>query len=176
MTAPPDGLTKIANHDISRNKAAWFALGVGVLIGVVNAWLEVDLTPSLALAGWVVAAIVITVATHEGTHGLAAKLLGYRPIFGLKPPLVYVTFVETMPRTHLIVIALAPLIVLDAIFFAVFASGHLRVLMDLCASINTLGATGDVWIVMKLLRHGSRTWVRDTKTGVEVFDIPAAGG
>lgn len=173
---PPEGLTKIANHNISRNKAAWFALGVGAAIGVVNAWLEVDLTPSFELLGWVAAAIVLTVVAHEGTHGLAARLLGYKPIFGLKPPLVYVTFVETMPRAHLILIALAPLIVLDAIFFAVFASGRLQTLMDLCASINTLGATGDVWIVLKLLGHDGRTWVRDTKTGVEVFDLPRAAG
>ena len=173
---PPAGLVKIANHNISRNKAAWFALGVGVLIGGVNTYLEVDLEPSLALAAWVAAAIVLTVVLHEGTHGLAAKLLGYHPIFGLKPPLVYVTFEETMPRAHLLLIALAPLLVLDAIFFGVFASGHLRVLADLSASINTLGATGDVWIVMKLLGHDARTWVRDTKTGVEIWDLPPATG
>jgi hypothetical protein len=41
--------------------------------------------------------------------------------------------------------------------------------MGLCFAVNTIGAMGDVWIVLKLSRHARGTVVQDTKQGIEVW-------
>ncbi len=43
------------------------------------------------------------------------------------------------------VIALAPLIVLDALFISLYAVGVLRLFMDRCLAVNTIGA---VWVIV----------------------------
>lgn len=168
---PPEErpLEKVAEYSISRGRATLFALGVGVLLGVGNAYLDVDLSLRVELVVALAAAILAIILLHEGTHGGAAILLGHRPIFGFKPPLVFTTFREKISRNHLIVIALAPLLLLDAVFCLLYALGFLKLFSCLCFSINTLGATGDLWIVSKILRHKRESLIQDTKTGVEIW-------
>ena len=43
--------------------------------------------------------------TDEMIHGAVAALVGYKPLFGLKPPLVYVTFAEKLPAGHFMLVA-----------------------------------------------------------------------
>jgi hypothetical protein len=170
QTASPDeSLEKVAAYTISRKKATLFAVAMGILLGVLNSFLDIDLSLRVSLLFWLVAAVLVVVFLHEGIHGAAAMLLGQRPIFGFKPPLVFTTFREKIPRDRLILIALAPLILLDIVFGVLFALGVLEVFAILCFSINTLGATGDLWIVSKILRHGRESLIQDTKTGVEVW-------
>jgi hypothetical protein len=166
---PPDGLERVAEYTVSRVKLGVYGAGVGILLGIVNASLDVDFTPRPALIGWLVAAIVLVVVLHEGTHGAVAYLLGHRPIFGLKLPLVYVTFDKKLPRGHLVAIAVAPFLFLDIAFVALYAAGFLELFSALCFGINTLGATGDLWIICKVLSHEHGTYVQDTKTGVEIW-------
>jgi hypothetical protein len=160
---------QVAAHTVSRVKLGFYGLGVGIALGILNTFLDVDFTPRLALVGWLVAAILLVVALHEGTHGAVARLLGHRPIFGIKPPLVYVTFARKIPRGHLIAIALAPFVFLDVVFGAMYAAGFLKLFASLCFGINTLGATGDLWIAAKVLGQERGTFVQDTKTGVEIW-------
>ncbi len=56
---PPDELEKVAEYTVSRVKLGVYGAGVGILLGVVNAFLDVDFTPRPALIGWLVAAIVL---------------------------------------------------------------------------------------------------------------------
>ena len=171
LVPPDDKLEKVAEHTVSRVKLGVYGAGVGILLGIVNAFLDVDFTARPALIGWLVAAIVMVVVLHEGTHGAVAHLLGHRPIFGLKLPLVYVTFDKKLPRGHLVAIALAPFVLLNIVFVAVYAAGFLKLLFALCFGINTLGATGDLWIISRLLGHDRGTYVQDTKTGVEIWKV-----
>ncbi len=168
---PDDQLEKVADHTVSRLKLGVYGALVGVLLGVVNTFLDVDFTPRLALAGWLIAAILSVVVLHEGIHGAVASLLGHRPIFGLKPPLVYVTFDEKLPRWHLMGIAVAPFVLLNVVFAAVYAAGLLKLFSALCFGINTLGAIGDLWITGKVLAADPGTFVQDTKTGVEIWRV-----
>ena len=171
-TVPPDDqLTQVAVHTVSRLKLGVYGTLVGVLLGVVNTFLGVDFTPRPALAGWLAVAIVSVVVLHEGIHGAVASLLGHRPIFGLKPPLVYVTFKEKLPRWHLVAIAVAPFIILNLVFAALYAAGLLKLFSVLCFGINTLGATGDLWITSKVVAAEAGTLVQDTKTGVEIWRV-----
>ena len=87
----------------------------------------------------------------------------------MKPPLVFTTFAEKIPRDQLIAIAIAPLLVLDSLYLVLFGLGVLPMFMVVGLATNTIGAMGDVWIVLKLLGHDRHTWIQDTKTGVEVW-------
>ncbi len=100
-------------------------------------------------------------------------LFGYRPIFGVEPPLVFTTFEEKIARKHLVVIALAPLVILDAVFVVAFVLVPGEIFWDLCFAVNTIGAVGDVWIVTRILRHPPETLFQDTKSGVEAW-LPLA--
>ena len=161
-------LSKPTAYTFPRKKAVVYGVAVGILIGIGNSFLALDFTPRLELFGWLAAAIVAVLLLHEGLHAGVGRVLGHRPVFGVEPPLVYTTFKEKIPRNDLIVIALAPLIVLDVVFVLVYTLGVLKLFADLCFAVNTMGAVGDVWIVLKLLRHDRGTFIQDTKTGVEV--------
>lgn len=159
----------IASYDLPRNKAMAVGVVLGILIGVGNTFLSLTWPSTLEILAWLLAALIVVLLLHEGLHGLVGKLLGYKPIFGVEPPLVFTTFRERIRRNHLIAIALAPLIVLDVAAVALYASGSLRLFADLCFTVNTIGALGDVWIVSKLVGHGADTFVQDTKSGVEIW-------
>ena len=161
---------KIAEYKISRTMACLYALIMGILFGIINCLIHIDLTLRPALVLWLLAAIGTVIFLHEGIHGAAALLFNHRPIFGLKPPLVYVTFATRIPRGHFILIALAPLVLLDIVFAALFLAGILKLFSYFCLLINTLGAIGDIWIFLKLLRHRRGILVQDTKTGIEVWE------
>lgn len=165
-------MIKVAEHTFSRKKAMGYALIVGALIGLFNTiFLPIDFTFRPLLFVWLAAALVSIIILHESVHGGTAVLFGYKPIFGFKPPFVYITFTEKIPRDRFIAISLAPLIVLGLMFGFLFAVGILRVFSYFCLFINTLGATGDVWITLKLAKHGRGTLVQDTKTGIIVWQV-----
>jgi hypothetical protein len=160
----------VAEYTFPRWKAVVYGVLVGLLIGYGNTFLEVDFTLGTApLLALVIAAIVIVVVVHEGLHGGVGMLLGHRPVFGLEPPLVYTTYKEKIPRDHLIAITLAPLIVIDIVCIALYSVGVLRLFAVLCFAVNTIGALGDVWIVLKISRHTRESLIQDTKTGVQVW-------
>ncbi len=169
MTDTNDDSGLVGSHDISRKKATLLALVLGVLTGVVNTYTDVDFSLRWELIGWLGVAFVTVIVLHEGIHGLTARMFGHKPIFGLKPPLVFVTFDTKVPRGHFIVIALAPLIVLDIVFAVLYSTDVAKLFANLGFVINTLGAVGDVWIVLKLLPQERGTLVQDTKTGIEVW-------
>ena len=159
----------VAVYTFPRTKATVYGLGAGILVGIGNSFLALDFEPRLALFGTLIAAIVVVLILHEGLHGAVGALFNYTPSFGVEPPLVYTTFNERIRRTHFIAIALAPLLVLDVVFIGLYAAGVFRLFMDLCFAVNTIGAVGDMWIVLKLLPHDSTSVVQDTKTGIAVY-------
>lgn len=166
---PHDHPDRVAVYTFPRTKATVYGLGVGILIGIGNSFLALDFEPRLALFGALIAAIVVVLILHEGLHGAVGALFNYRPIFGVQPPLVYTTFNERIRRTHFIAIALAPLLVLDAVFIGFYAAGVFRLFMDLCFAVNTIGAVGDIWIVLKLLPHDRASAVQDAKNGIAIY-------
>ncbi|MFC1857042.1 DUF3267 domain-containing protein [Thermodesulfobacteriota bacterium] len=162
-------MDKIAVHDVPRRTIYLITFFIGIFAGVANIFLDVDLTFGPGLMGWLAAAIIVVIFAHEGIHGAVAAVFGYKPVFGIKPPFVYVTFTEKIPRGKFIVMALAPLVILDIIFAILYISGTLKLFADLCFIINTLGASGDVWVAIKLIPHPKGLLVQDTKTGVEIW-------
>ena len=163
---------KVAEHTISRKKALAFGMVLSIGFGVINTILDRPefIWPfPLSLLLSVLGAIVTIVILHEGIHGLAAVALGHRPVFGIKFPFVFTTFRHKLPRGVLIVVALAPLIILDVVGVILYTNDILPLFALLCMEVNTIGAVGDSWIVIKLLGHERGTLVQDTMTGIEVW-------
>ena len=159
----------LVEYVFPRERAMVVGVGVGVAIGIGNASLGVLFPSWPATFALLVGALAFVLLLHEGLHGLAGKLFGYKPLFGVEPPLVYTTFNERIRRTHLLVIALAPLVVLDVVFVVAYALAPFRIFWNLCFAVNTIGAIGDCWIARQLVRHDSDTWFQDTKSGVEAW-------
>ena len=168
-TAANGDLVEVAEYILPRRRATIAGLVIGVALGFVNARLGLDFTPRLELFASLAAAIVVVIVLHEGVHGAVGRLLGHRPVFGFEPPLVYTTFATKIPRGHLVAIALAPLIVLDVGFAGLYAMGQLELFAALAFLINTIGAVGDLWIVLRVLPCARGSLIEDRKSGVAVW-------
>jgi hypothetical protein len=158
-----------------RTGATYVGVFVGILIGIGNAMLRVVFPSWLATLGMLVAALILVLLLHEGLHGGVGWLFRYKPIFGVQPPLVFTTFKERIARNHFIMIAMAPLVLLDVAFVAGFLFASWVVFWDLCFAVNTIGSIGDVWIVTRLLKHPSDTMFQDTKSGLRAWVSSDAG-
>jgi hypothetical protein len=143
-----------------------------MLAGMFNAYFPlIDFRITASFFGWLAAAVGAIIFLHEGVHGAVAVLYGHRPTFGIKPPYVYTTFTEKVPRGHFMIIALAPLVVLNIIFIVLFVTGFLKVFTYFCLLVNTIGAVGDLWIILKLSGHDRGTLIQDIKNGIEVWKV-----
>jgi hypothetical protein len=69
-----------------------FGIALGAIGGFANLLLGIDTSPAPLRPGWLLASLAVVVVLHEGTHGSVAALLGHRPSFGSRPPLVSITF------------------------------------------------------------------------------------
>ena len=164
-------MTKVAEHVFTRSKISIYSLIVGLLIGVYNSINPpIDFTLNPSLLAWAIAAVLCVIILHEGVHATTAMLFDYKPLFGVKPPLVYVTFTEKIPREQFAAIALAPFIILNVIFIALLAIDILKMFSYFCFITNTLGSVGDLWIAYKLIPHKPGSRVQDTKTGIEIWE------
>lgn len=169
-------MIKIADSTMPRRKVSLAALALGIGFGFANMHLGVRFEPEPALLAWALASLLLVIALHEATHAGVARLLGHRALFGVKLPLVYVTFDVKIPRRDFFLIALAPLILLDFLFVVIYwwapaicPSPALRLVALLCFEINTLGAAGDVWMALSLVSYPSTVLVEDTKNGFAVW-------
>jgi hypothetical protein len=168
-------LKKVADCNPPRSFLYAVGIAAGVVAGLANYVLDIDMSLRPSLFGWVLASVIIVVALHEGTHGAIAALLGHKPIFGLKPPLVYITFRGKLPRGHLMVVVIAPFVVLDPLFGILYARGVLKLFCNLSFIINSIGSAVDIWVVLKLIGAPKGAWIQDTKTGFEVWVADEAG-
>jgi len=162
-------LKKIADCTPPRRTLYVIGVAIGVLAGFINSLLGLDMSLRPSLFGWLLASIMIVIALHEGTHGAVAALLGYKPLFGLRPPLVYVTFTSKLPRGHFMVVAIAPFVVLNLLFVFLYARGALKLFCDFSLIINSIGSVADIWVVLKLIGAPKGALIQDTKTGFEVW-------
>jgi hypothetical protein len=144
-------------------------VAIGVLAGFANSLLGIDMSLRPSLFGWLLASIMIVIALHEGTHSAVAALLGHKPLFGLRPPLIYVTFTGKLPRGHFMVVAIAPFVVLDLLFGLLYARGALKLFCDFSLIINSIGSVADIWVVLKLIGAPKDALIQDTKTGFQVW-------
>jgi hypothetical protein len=164
-------LRKVADHNPARRTFCAIGVAIGILAGLANAHLDIDMTLRLSLFGWLVTSIIVVVALHEGTHGAVAALLGHKPLFALRPPLVYVTFTDKVPRGHYMLVAIAPFVILNFLFGFLYGRDALKLFCDLSLIINSIGSVGDIWVVLKLTGAPKGALIQDTKSGFEVWVV-----
>lgn len=98
---------KVSDYTLPRKLVYGVAIFVGILAGIVNSFLTIDLSMRPSLVGWLLSAMILVIALHEAVHVAVASMLGHKPLFGLKPPLVYITCTDKIPRNHFMLIAVA---------------------------------------------------------------------
>lgn len=125
--------------------------------------------------GSVIASIPLTIVLHEIVHGMAMKMFGAQPRYGVlwKQAAFYATSPEyAFRRNDYIQIALAPLIVISVLVVLGMWLAHgtfFVVVFALCGIINTSGAIGDLWLTTLALRYDRTAYIIDEKDGVRVF-------
>jgi hypothetical protein len=109
---------------------------------------------------------------HEEIHALAFFFWGGRPYFGAHLPLALFCGAreQLFPRNYYLVIGLAPLLVLTCagVLFTCLRP-DLAWYTLLATSGNLSGAAGDLYTVMRLLRHSSAILVEDTDSGYRAW-------
>lgn len=118
------------------------------------------------------AALLVLVPSHEGLHTLTARSLGHPAGWKIKLPKVFTTVYHPLPRNHAVVVALAPLMVLNSLALGLFLVGPLRLFAAMVWLLNSVGSAGDIWLVVKLLGHDRDTRVLATDAGVEIWPGP----
>jgi hypothetical protein len=110
--------------------------------------------------------MLVTVLIHELIHAQAALALGYRINFGIKWRLAapYVAALhQFITRDHNLLIAVAPLFVLTAIFIPLLFIPVPLVLLiaSTVLVINTAGSVGDLYLTWRFLRLPRQTLLYD---------------
>ena len=126
--------------------------------------------------GWVnllvlaIMVVLVVPIAHEAVHGIAAKLLGARPFYGVGSGYAYTSFEEPVSPAQYRLITLAPLTVISficIILFPLFPDWFLHILGF--AVINAAGAIGDLWILWKIRSLPENAIIYDLADGYAAF-------
>lgn len=122
-------------------------------------------------------AILVTVLVHEWVHGLAYQLLGYRVSYGVSLHLgaAYAgAFGQWQRRTHNLLVALAPLLLLSPLLLlAVALGGPLLARLAFAALLfNISGAVGDLYLSYRLLRMPPAALLYDADPKTMWYALP----
>jgi len=114
--------------------------------------------------------LFITFTFHELIHGIVAIICDAQPRFGFRYVFFYTAFDEFVTRNSYFLIAVMPLLFFDLILIILFFLFPLvRAYIYFAFIINTAGSIGDLWIVVTLLKHSKKYWIKDTKKGYAVY-------
>lgn len=121
------------------------------------------------------AAFPATIVLHELLHGLAMRIFGARPEYGVLPN--QLMFYASAPgyafrRNACQVVEMAPLMVLSilAILVMFILQGTIWVpLLTLCAAMNAGGSAADVWMTSRILRYSKTAYIVDERDGFKVL-------
>jgi hypothetical protein len=126
-------------------------------------------------AGVGLAAIPATIILHELVHGLAMRLFGARPQYGVlsKQLMFYVTAAGyAFQRNACILVEIAPLVGLSvlAILGILILQGTIWApLLAICTVMNAGGAAADLWMASKILRYPKTAYIVDERDGFRVL-------
>jgi hypothetical protein len=119
-------------------------------------------------------ALLVTLPLHELVHAAFVLIFGGRPRFGAGikggMPYLYVTDPgRRFNRNRFIVIALAPLVLIDTVALAMVLIQPVWSWAAVAFVVNTSGAIGDLWIVGLLIRFPPWVLVEDRTLGFAVW-------
>lgn len=121
------------------------------------------------------AAFPATIILHELLHGLAMRMGGARPQYGVLP--AHLMFYATAPgyafrRNACLMVEMSPLVVLSflATLGMFILQGTIWVpLLIVCAAMNVGGAAADLWMVSKILQYSTTSYIVDERDGFRVL-------
>ena len=125
-----------------------------------------------------VAGLLLILVLHELAHGIAMRLFGANPQYGVMwdKAMFYATAPGfAFPRSQYLVVALTPLIslsLLSILAMWVLAGTPWVLVIAFAATINAAGAIGDLWITSLVLRYPRQAYVIDEQDGMRIF-LPA---
>lgn len=119
------------------------------------------------IVGVTVLALGVTVVVHELVHGLVFGWYGYQVSYGAMPHIgaFYATpFHQFVAREHVFPVALAPLVIISLVGMPLLAvpSPLAAFFVFQLLVINAVGASGDLYIVLVLLRKPRGTLLYDS--------------
>ncbi len=137
------------------------------------------ITLHVTVVGVVIAVLNLTLvmpAVHEAVHGIAARLFGARPSYGVGAGFAYTTFREPVRPFPYLVIGLAPLLLISILGLVLliswpFAPGQTLVFL----TGNGAGAFGDLWVTVRVLRLPPGSLICDLADGFAYY-LPAKSG
>lgn len=126
----------------------------------------------LDLALGLVAGLIVLPVIHELAHGLAARLVGARPVYGVVLPVAaFCHFERFVSRGAYAFILVTPLVLISAAGVALMPvlPGWLKGPALLLLILNASGAVGDLALLRHLRAAPAGALIADTATGFEAY-------
>ncbi len=186
----PGNCQQVAHYKLSTSASRWISiLAITLFLLSASAFIALALTigtfdPSSMQGSFRVgiwesaaglAAFPATIVLHELVHGLAMRMGGARPQYGVLPE--HLMFYAAAPgyafrRNACLMVEMAPLVLLSvlAILGMVILQGTIWVtLLTLCAAMNAGGSAADLWMTSKILRYSTTSYIVDERDGFRVL-------
>ena len=186
----PAGYIQSGQIDLKKDKRLTILLNFGAgivlvlsfyLLSVFTAWVRPDImtfSVTITLTN-MLSALVLTVLIlplHEGIHGLFFWIFSRsRPVFGLRPLYAYAGAPTWFfPRHQFAITTLGPLVVIGAagLLLLLLAPISWIFMIVLLVALNTSGASGDVFVFIRLLTSSPTSFTNDTGEVVTFFERP----
>ena len=186
----PAGYIQSGQIDLKKDKRLTILLNIGALIvfafcfyllSAITAWLRPDIktfsgnitvTSILGALGLTVLILLL----HEGIHGLFFWIFSRsRPVFGLRPLYAYAGAPNWFfPKRQFAITALAPLVIIGVagLLLLLLVPISWILISVLLVALNTSGASGDVFVFIRLLKSSPTSFAKDTGDVVTFFDRP----
>ena len=186
----PAGYIQSGQIDLKKDKRLVILLNIGALIvfalsiyllSAFTAWVRPDIMTfsSTITVTNILGALVLTVLillVHEGIHGLFFWVFSRsRPVFGLRPLYAYAGAPTWFfPRRQFAITALGPLLVIGAVGLLLLLLAPISwiFMIVLLVALNTSGASGDVFVFIRLLTSSPTSFTNDTGEVVTFFERP----
>ena len=183
----PENYAEVLYWKLSHHRKLLVVLNVvglalmGLSLPLFFAWMRlwhsesVSLKINIVQTGALFIAIVLTIVLHELFHGLALRVYGARPRYGVmwQQGMFYATAAGyAFRRNAYIVIALAPLVGLSLVGMGLLVfslPGWLAWVIVICAALNVGSAIGDLWLVRVTLGYPTSAYIVDEKDRLRVF-------
>ena len=186
----PAGYIQSGQIDLKKDKRLVILLNIGALIvfalsiyllSAFTAWVRPDImtfSTTITVTN-ILSALVLTVIIllfHEGIHGLFFWIFSRsRPVFGLRPLYAYAGAPTWFfPRHQFAITTLGPLVVIGAagLLLLLLVPISWVFIIVLLVGLNTSGASGDVFVFIRLLKCSPTTFANDTGEVVTFFERP----
>jgi hypothetical protein len=186
----PAGYAQSNQIDLKKDKRLTILLNLGALfvfaisfylLSAFMAWVRPDImtfsvTITVTKILGALGLTVIILLLHEGIHGLFFWIFSRsRPVFGLRPLYAYAGAPNWFfPKQQFAITALGPLVIIGIVGLLLLLLAPISwiLMIVLLVALNTSGASGDVFVFIRLLKSSPTSFAKDTGEVVTFFERP----